>query len=531
MDNVTHSLAGLLLAESAVRLRARLTGAEPSHRFRAVAAVSSLIAANLPDADLLYTGVGAERLRYMLDHRGYTHTILGAMVGAVIVAGLATLAMRWRAPHAATRDDTRWLFGLMLVSTLSHIVLDWTNSYGVHPFWPVDNRWRYGDAVFIVEPWLWVVSVPALVAASSRLGARIVLSLVMVIGLVLAWRVNLVSLGAAAVLTLGAAVSLALAVLLRPGARVAAAVSGWVVFTLVMFAASARARASTVHAVHEAEPNAELLDVVVSSLPANAVCMSVITVERSGATYRIATARVSSIPRVTDATHCGARDGGSPMLRPSTRRHTTAVRWEGEWTAPAAEVATLVRESCSALAAMRFIRVPIWRTEPDSMVLVGDVRYGGGSNGFTDVRVPRNSATCPRAVPPWTPPRTDLLLDATKNVDILRVMATTRAVDLSRAVELFHALSDETRLGIIEKLRSGERCVCDLQDNLDAAQSRLSFHLRVLKEAGLVSDRKDGRWSYYSIVPGALAEVHDLAVALQPAKLRILAQNNGRCCG
>ena len=69
-------------------------------------------------------------------------------------------------------------------------------------------------------------------------------------------------------------------------------------------------------------------------------------------------------------------------------------------------------------------------------------------------------------------------------------MKTT--VDLSRAAQLFHALSDETRLGIIEMLRNGERCVCDLQDELDAAQSRLSFHLRVLKEAGLVSTGEKG---------------------------------------
>jgi ArsR family transcriptional regulator len=109
-------------------------------------------------------------------------------------------------------------------------------------------------------------------------------------------------------------------------------------------------------------------------------------------------------------------------------------------------------------------------------------------------------------------------------------MAWSAAVDLSRAAELFHALSDETRLGILEKLRGGEQCVCDLQDDLDAAQSRLSFHLRVLKEAGLVSDRKEGRWSYYSIVPAALTELHDLAVAMQPAKLRVLARAHGRCC-
>jgi len=110
-------------------------------------------------------------------------------------------------------------------------------------------------------------------------------------------------------------------------------------------------------------------------------------------------------------------------------------------------------------------------------------------------------------------------------------MPSSTTVDLSRAAQLFHALSDETRLGILEMLRGGEHCVCDLQDDLEAAQSRLSFHLRVLKEAGLVTDRKDGRWSYYSIVPEALREVHDLSVAMQPAKLRVLARSNGRCCG
>lgn len=107
--------------------------------------------------------------------------------------------------------------------------------------------------------------------------------------------------------------------------------------------------------------------------------------------------------------------------------------------------------------------------------------------------------------------------------------ATRSARDLDRAVMLFHALSDETRLSIIEMLRDGERCVCELQDELDAAQSRLSFHLRVLKEAGLVADRRDGRWSYYSIVPDALAEVHDLAVAMQPRKGG-LPVARGSCC-
>lgn len=101
-------------------------------------------------------------------------------------------------------------------------------------------------------------------------------------------------------------------------------------------------------------------------------------------------------------------------------------------------------------------------------------------------------------------------------------------VDTARVARLFHALADPTRLDLLARLRDGERCVCDLQAELDAAQSRLSFHLRVLREAGLVTDRREGRWSYYALAPGALAELHDRLVALRPtARGRARA---ARCC-
>ena len=418
MDNVTHSLAGLLLAESAVRLRARASGAEPSARFRAVAAVASLIAANLPDADLLYTGVGGDRMAYMLHHRGHTHTVVLGLAGAVLAWGVALAALRWPSRDAAPvearpgrRDrDAHWLLGLLVASTLSHLVLDWTNSYGVHLFWPFDDRWQYGDAVFIVEPWFWIVSVPALIAASGSRVVRVLLSAVLLAGLGLAWRVPLVSPGAALVLTAGAVCSVVLARALRPGARVAMALAAWVAVTLVMATGSAVARGRVARAVRAADPRAELLDVVVTPLPANAVCTSVITVERSGATYRVSTAQVSSVPAITPAERCPVRGGAGSALRASPRRSTWAVRWDGEWTAPAADLASLARQSCPALAALRFIRAPAWRAMGGATVMLGDVRFGRASgSGFSDVRVPRRAAACPRGVPPWIPPRADLL--------------------------------------------------------------------------------------------------------------------------
>jgi ArsR family transcriptional regulator, arsenate/arsenite/antimonite-responsive transcriptional repressor len=107
-------------------------------------------------------------------------------------------------------------------------------------------------------------------------------------------------------------------------------------------------------------------------------------------------------------------------------------------------------------------------------------------------------------------------------------MATRTQVDPARAVRLFHALSDPTRLSILNRLRLSERCVCELTDALDASQSRLSFHLRVLKDAGLVTDRKAGRWMYYTLNPEALAEMTDVleTLASDPSP----AERKADCC-
>lgn len=71
------------------------------------------------------------------------------------------------------------------------------------------------------------------------------------------------------------------------------------------------------------------------------------------------------------------------------------------------------------------------------------------------------------------------------------------------------ALSDPIRWTVLELLSGGERCVCDLEGATGLAQSRLSYHVGVLRDAGLVSGRREGRWSYYSLNPAALERVSD----------------------
>jgi ArsR family transcriptional regulator len=100
--------------------------------------------------------------------------------------------------------------------------------------------------------------------------------------------------------------------------------------------------------------------------------------------------------------------------------------------------------------------------------------------------------------------------------------------DLRKLARLFHALSDETRLCLLAMLREGERCVCDLTGALQSGQSRLSFHLKILKDAGLVQDRREGRWSFYSLVPDALQGLEEAVLSLSPTQA--VRAVRARCC-
>lgn len=101
-------------------------------------------------------------------------------------------------------------------------------------------------------------------------------------------------------------------------------------------------------------------------------------------------------------------------------------------------------------------------------------------------------------------------------------------IDSARAAELFHALSDRIRMDVVVLLLEGERCVCELMDELDLAQSRLSWHLKTLSDAGIIIGRREGRWNYYSLNADVLGEARGLFDALKPR--RRLAVRPSNCC-
>lgn len=400
MDNVTHALAGTLLAAATCQIIERGEG-RTSIVFRRAAFTLGVVMAELPDADLAYSGasLGMGKLGYLLHHRGHTHTVLFAIASALVVWGLALAIRRdFRATVPA-----RALLTLSMVSSFSHVLLDFTNSYGVHPWWPIDKRWFYGDAVFIVEPWLWILSLgPLIFIARSKL-AHVLFALLLAAILIAAWRVEMVGTGVATVLTAGAFLWTVIAWAVPASRRVALALTAWLVAEGIFFTMSGLGRRIVRHDV-----GAPYRDVVLSPFPGNPLCLSALLVTEDRRMYAATSATVAPLPWLRSASACGAINREMPEDASAARRDSPAIRWGESWSAPVGELRDLAATHCEVAAALRFMRAPVWRRGANGDVLVFDLRYGEGAGSFASI-VTRADAPCPHPVPDWEWPRRDIL--------------------------------------------------------------------------------------------------------------------------
>jgi inner membrane protein len=166
MEPVTHFLTGACIGRAGL------------NRKTAYATLAAVLAAEAADIDVLWGLAGpVEGLKH---HRGITHTFLAVPVMAAAAVGLVWLFDRWRrtrssrsanalnqnvkvptAPPQALRWG--WLYLTALLSALSHLLLDWTNNYGLRPFFPFNPHWYAGSFVFIAEPVLWALLLSALI--------------------------------------------------------------------------------------------------------------------------------------------------------------------------------------------------------------------------------------------------------------------------------------------------------------------------------------------------------------------------------
>lgn len=152
MDPLTHTLTGAAIADTGLARR------------RPLATLTLVLAANLPDVDAVTYLVGAD---VSLDlRRGWTHGVLAMALMPILLAGTLVVFDRWwrrRRPPLGKDDAARPaasfadLLPLAYLGLASHPVLDWLNTYGIRLLMPFDGRWFYGDTLFIIDPWIWLM--------------------------------------------------------------------------------------------------------------------------------------------------------------------------------------------------------------------------------------------------------------------------------------------------------------------------------------------------------------------------------------
>lgn len=411
MDNISHSVIGLGVGE--LLHRSLAPEAEPGlqrtrHRLLLFACG---FASNMPDLDLFLTGLLPQPLGYLLHHRGHTHTVLFALPQALLL--LALIWLLWPGARALLRVSRSARLGLGAALALGfglHLAMDFLNSYGLHPFYPLNAGWFYGDMVFIVEPLFWtafgvplalVMPRPALRAlALAGLGAALCFFTVQGF---LGWM------SAAALLLVGLAVG---ALAWRARGRAALLLAGALCmgFIGVQGAASAlgkqRVRAGLTE-LAGADPGARVLDVALTAYPSQPLCWAFVSVESDeGADrYRLRRGILSLAPDWLAPSAC-APGLAQPGARHAHHPLAPGMALEAEFSGGLAALRRLERDNCHVAAWLRFARAPaVGPAEASDLRFSNTLKTDFSTLHLTQVA----GRACPLHVPGWGALRRDLL--------------------------------------------------------------------------------------------------------------------------
>lgn len=411
MENVAHALAGLLVARGAVAFRERREGVVPTDTFARWAAWTSAVANNIPDGDLLLTPLSGGKLGYMLHHRGHTHTLaVGVVLGLAVTFIILAIARRRGAELSS--DDERWMIGLGTLGPVVHVFMDGWNIYGIHPFWPINNGWMYGDAVFIVEPLLWLTAVPFLFADSRSAASKSALILLVIAGLGLPWLVpGFVPLPIRLGLFVVFAVMTVVARLVSPGRRALVALAAFFAIPALFLATSASAHLKIAERARAEFPGEKLADAAITSWPSNPFCWTAVLVSTTQAgDLVLRRVTFAFAPNVMSVEQCPQRDQViTAALHPVGAPNDLFARWEGEHRVDLGRLRHQAETRCDVAAAMRFMRAP-FVVDRESSFILGDLRFDRDEGlDFAELELPAEPADCPAFVPPWTPPRADIL--------------------------------------------------------------------------------------------------------------------------
>jgi inner membrane protein len=392
VDNITHSLVGVALAD--LTMGRRGTKAQ-----RPLFVGAGIIAANLPDIDLVYSGITPAPIGYLLHHRGHTHTIVGLVALAIVLV----FAYRFLPSVRKMRLTGQVRFWLLIAIALaSHLLLDTLNSYGVHPFYPFDNTWYFGDTVFILEPALWLVLGVAAAWNGRTRTARLAAALPLAILLCTLASTGEIPLESLVGLAIGGVLFAAMTFGLSPSIRAAAALAVFVLIVAGFAGASRLARRAALEALAP-ELHGHIVDVILTPNAASPLCWAVIAIEvrEAAGEYVLWRGTLSLKPAWRAPTACASHQFTNPRDVRIVGHRSLALRDVTHQ--PLQRLRTLTGENCWVRAWMRFGRAPV--IGGDSIF---DLRFSDRpGREFTDMRFAREG--CPANVPNWAMPRADLL--------------------------------------------------------------------------------------------------------------------------
>src|SRR5690554_788745 len=389
MDNLSHAMIGLAVGEVVHNLLPALPNEEDQRLRRRLLLTVSALAGNFPDLDLVLTPLLPAPLGYLLHHRGHTHTFLYAIPQAILLGGL--IAFFWKRARSLMRRSAStfkaFLF-LLGFGFVLHLGLDSFNSYGIHPFYPFQKDWYFGDAVFIVEPLFWIVTiVPLAMGWSARWRWGVYLFFTGLLGYLsslgyLSW-LSLVFLGA-----LGSGLTF-----MRQSKAVASGLAIVLVYVRSLFAGSFAAKERLAAAINQGLDNYGFQDASLSSYPANPGCwmFTALAVDRENSRYRIEKGTLSLFPQLFSAGQC-------PRALQVSRSNIY----------PLDGLQQNYERNCWFEAWMRFARMPATQGQT-----AWDERFQDSDEpelNFTYVDLDAFSGReCPQSVPAWGAPRLDIL--------------------------------------------------------------------------------------------------------------------------
>jgi inner membrane protein len=396
MDNMTHSLFGISVAETYLQTRKD----KPARLWRPLFYFTSILANNFPDFDLLFRFVDPTRLGYLVNHRGFTHTLILTPLMALFIFGLSILVADYL--KLPWREGKKDLFLLSFLGGLTHIALDSLNSYGVHPFWPLDSHWYYLDSVFIIEPLLWVGVICMLWNVLERKKIAYALGALTVLIYGFGGLKGLIS---PVALTTFIFLTVLIFGLFKKISHSRLGLSSLIAFCIVcalFYSHQLSARHLVVQSLKQQTSN-HLIDVSLTPLPSNLNCWFFLAASKSETTYQVDAGVIALYNRDPASCQKDFLQNGLD-LQTTKMASSNNLLFLKTYAAPLIDIALSPSAPCQLQSWYKFARFP----HKDGMVY-NDLRFAVKNKiNFSTFDVSTTSPECSPVPAPWIPARSDL---------------------------------------------------------------------------------------------------------------------------